>query len=72
LSDGIITRQEIAPAGRILDADHRRSHHLMDRQQFNGIPYPQCRRRRRRADPGEYAVFGMIPLVTVDFQDILT
>src|SRR5215208_2334345 len=43
LSDGIITRQEIAPAQRgfsTLTITGEDLSTVMDRQQFNGIPYP--------------------------------
>ena len=75
LSDGIITRQEIAPAQggfSTLTITGEDLTTVMDRQQFNGIPYPAMPAEARVAlILAKYAVFGMIPLVIPSiFQDI--
>ena len=74
-SDGIITRQEIAPAQggfSTLTITGEDLTTVMDRQQFNGIPYPAMPAEARVAlILAKYAVFGMIPLVIPSiFQDI--
>ena len=75
LSDGIITRQEIAPAQggfSTLTITGEDLTTVMDRQQFNGIPYPAMPAEARVAlILAKYAMFGMIPLVIPSiFQDI--
>ena len=75
LSDGIITRQEIAPAQggfSTLTITGEDLTTVMDRQQFNGIPYPAMPAEARVAlILAKYAVFGMVPLVIPSiFQDI--
>ena len=75
LSDGIITRQENAPAQGAFSTLTITGEDLttvMDRQQFNGIPYPAMPAEARVAlILAKYAVFGMIPLVIPSiFQDI--
>jgi hypothetical protein len=75
LADGVITRQEIAPAGggmstlSIIGEDLTT---VMDRTEFNGIPYPAMPAEARIAlILAKYAVFGIIPLIVpAIFQDI--
>ncbi|MEP6762798.1 MAG: hypothetical protein ABJB66_00740 [Gemmatimonadaceae bacterium] len=67
LADGIITRQEIAPAQAGMSTLTITGEDLttvMDRQEFNGIPYPAMPPEARVAlIIAKYAVFGIIPLV---------
>jgi hypothetical protein len=75
LADGVITRQEIAPAGggmstlSIIGEDLTT---VMDRIEFNGIPYPAMPAEARVAlILSKYAMFGIIPLIIpAVFQDI--
>ena len=75
LADGVITRQEIAPAGggmstlSIIGEDLTT---VMDRTEFNGIPYPAMPAEARIAlILAKYAMFGIIPLIVpAIFQDI--
>ncbi|MEP6781475.1 MAG: hypothetical protein ABJC26_16375 [Gemmatimonadaceae bacterium] len=67
LADGIITRQEIAPAQAGMSTLTITGEDLttvMDRQEFNGIPYPAMPPEARVAlIIAKYAMFGIIPLV---------
>lgn len=75
LADGVITRQEISPAGggmstlSIIGEDLTT---VMDRQEFSGIPYPAMPAEARVAlILAKYAMFGIIPLIVPSvFQDI--
>ena len=75
LADGVITRQEISPAGggmstlSIIGEDLTT---VMDRTEFNGIPYPAMPAEARIAlILAKYVVFGMSPLIIpAIFQDI--
>jgi hypothetical protein len=76
LADGIITRQEVAP-GETADTSTLRVTGedlttVMDRQEFNGLPYPAMPAEARVAlILAKYAVYGMIPLVIPSiFPDI--
>src|SRR4029079_14958298 len=74
LSDGIITRQEIAPAQggfSTLTITGEDLTTVMDRIEFNGIPYPAMPAEARIAlILAKYAVFGIIPLIVpAIFQD---
>lgn len=75
LSDGVITRQELAP-GRAgmstLTITGEDLTTVMDRQEFNGIPYPAMPAEARVAlIVAKYAVYGIVPLVVpAIFQDI--
>ena len=75
LADGVITRQEIAPAHggyATLTITGEDLTTLMDRQEFNGIPYPAMPAEARVAlICAKYAMYGIIPLVIPSiFQDI--
>src|SRR4029079_13453463 len=75
LADGVITRQEIAPAGGgmatlpIIGEDLTTG---MDRTELSGIPDPAMPAEARIAlILAKYAVFGIIPLIVpAIFQDI--
>jgi hypothetical protein len=75
LSDGVMTRQEVTPGSQgtstlsIIGEDLTT---VMDRQEFNGIPYPAMPAEARVAlIVAKYAVYGMVPLVVpAVFQDI--
>ena len=76
LSDGVITRQEITPGSSpgmsTLTVTGEDLATVMDRQEFNGIPYPAMPAEARVAlIIAKYAVYGMVPLVVpAVFQDI--
>ena len=76
LSDGVITRQEITPGPSpgmsTLSVTGEDLTTVMDRQEFNGIPYPAMPAEARVAlIIAKYAVYGMVPLVIpAVFQDI--
>jgi hypothetical protein len=75
LADGVITRQEIAPAGGGMSALSIIGEDLttvMDRTEFTGIPYPAMPAEARIAlILAKYAMFGIIPLIIpAIFQDI--
>jgi hypothetical protein len=75
LADGIITRQEITPGAAgtsTLTVTGEDLTAVMDRQEFNGIPYPAMPAEARVAlILAKYAVYGMVPLVVPSFfQDI--
>jgi hypothetical protein len=76
LADGVITRQEITPASSggtsTLTVSGEDLTTVMDRQEFNGIPYPAMPPEARVAlVVAKYAVYGIIPLVVPSvFQDI--
>jgi hypothetical protein len=76
LADGIITRQEITPGPThgvsTLSVTGEDLTTVMDRQEFNGIPYPAMPAEARVAlIIAKYAVYGMIPFVVpAVFQDI--
>ena len=76
LADGIITRQEItpgpSPGSSTLAVTGEDLTTVMDRQEFNGIPYPAMPAEARVAlIIAKYAMFGMIPLIVpAVFQDI--
>jgi hypothetical protein len=76
LADGIITRQEItpgsAPGTSTLSVTGEDLTTVMDRQEFNGIPYPAMPAEARVAlILAKYAVYGMVPLIIpAIFQDI--
>jgi hypothetical protein len=75
LADGVITRQEIAPAGAgssTLTVTGEDLTTVMDRQEFNGIPYPAMPAEVRVAlIVAKYAMYGIVPLVIPSvFQDI--
>ncbi len=76
LADGVITRQEITP-GQTPDASTltvtgEDLTTVMDRQEFNGIPYPAMPAEVRVAlVVAKYAMYGIVPLVIPSFfQDI--
>ncbi len=76
LADGVITRQEISPASpggtSTLTVTGEDLTTVMDRQEFNGIPYPAMPPEARVAlVVAKYAMYGIIPLVVPSvFQDI--
>jgi len=76
LADGVITRQEISPAASggtsTLTVTGEDLTTVMDRQEFNGIPYPAMPPEARVAlIVAKYAMYGIIPLVVPSvFQDI--
>jgi hypothetical protein len=76
LADGVITRQEISPADSAglstLTVTGEDLTTVMDRQEFNGIPYPAMPAEARVAlIIAKYAIYGMVPLVVPSvFQDI--
>ena len=76
LADGVITRQEISPApaggAATLTVTGEDLTTVMDRQEFNGIPYPAMPPEARVAlVVAKYAMYGIIPLVVPSvFQDI--
>ena len=76
LSDGIITRQEISPGSSpgtsTLSVTGEDLTTVMDRQEFNGIPYPAMPAEARVAlILAKYAVYGVVPaIVPAVFQDI--
>ncbi len=76
LADGVITRQEItpgqAPGVSTLTVTGEDLTTVMDRQEFNGLPYPAMPAEARVAlIIAKYAMYGMIPLVIPSFfQDI--
>jgi hypothetical protein len=67
LADGIITRQEIAPAQggySTLTITGEDLTTVMDRQEFTGIPYPAMPAEARVAlICAKYAMFGIVPMV---------
>ena len=72
LADGVITRQEITPGETSESSTLRVTGEdlttVMDRQEFNGIPYPAMPAEARVAlILAKYAVYGMIPLVIPSF-----
>lgn len=76
LTDGVITRQEVTP-GRTPDMSTltvtgEDLTTVMDRQEFNGIPYPAMPAEVRVALViAKYAIYGIVPLVVPSvFQDI--
>lgn len=75
LSDGIITRQEIAPGAHGTSTITITGEDLttvMDRQEFNGLPYPAMPAEARvNLILAKYAMYGIVPLVIPSFfQDI--
>jgi hypothetical protein len=75
LSDGIITRQEIAPGEHGTSTITITGEDLttvMDRQEFNGLPYPAMPAEARvNLILAKYAMYGIVPLVIPSFfQDI--
>jgi hypothetical protein len=76
LADGVITRQEVSPASSggtsTLTVTGEDLTTVMDRQEFNGIPYPAMPPEARVAlIVAKYAMYGIIPLVVPSvFQDI--
>jgi len=76
LADGVVTRQEIAPGQTsgtsTLTVTGEDLTTVMDRQEFNGIPYPAMPPEARVAlVVAKYAMYGIIPLVVPSvFQDI--
>lgn len=76
LADGVITRQEITPGETpgtsTLTVSGEDLTTVMDRQEFNGIPYPAMPAEVRVAlIVAKYAFFGIVPLVVpAVFQDI--
>ncbi len=75
LADGVITRQEVAPAQggySTLTISGEDLTTVMDRQEFSGIPYPAMPAEARVAIIcAKYAMFGIIPLIIPSiFQDI--
>ena len=76
LADGVITRQEMSPADAAglstLTVTGEDLTTVMDRQEFNGIPYPAMPAEARVAlIIAKYAIYGMLPLVVPSvFQDI--
>jgi hypothetical protein len=76
LADGVITRQEITPGSSpgvsTLTVTGEDLTTVMDRQEFNGLPYPAMPAEARVAlIIAKYAMYGMIPLVIPSFfQDI--
>ena len=76
LADGIVTRQEISPAtsggASTLTVTGEDLTTVMDRQEFNGIPYPAMPPEARVAlVVAKYAMYGMVPLVVPSlFQDL--
>ena len=76
LADGVITRQEMSPADTAglstLTVTGEDLTTVMDRQEFNGIPYPAMPAEARVAlIIAKYAMYGMVPLVVPSvFQDI--
>jgi len=76
LADGVITRQEITPGQSpdtsTLTVSGEDLTTVMDRQEFNGIPYPAMPAELRVAlVVAKYAVYGIVPFVVPSFfQDI--
>lgn len=76
LADGVITRQEISPGQSpgvsTLTVTGEDLTTVMDRQEFNGIPYPAMPAEARVAlIIAKYAVYGIVPLIIPSFfQDI--
>ena len=75
LSDGIITRQEIAPGAHgssTITITGEDLTTVMDRQEFNGLPYPAMPAEARvNLILAKYAMYGIVPLVIPSFfQDI--
>ncbi len=76
LADGLITRQEMAPAGdsgqSMLTVTGEDLTVAMDQQEFSGTPYPSMPPVARVAlIIGKYAMFGMVPLVVPPiFNDV--
>ena len=76
LADGVVTRQEISPAtsggASTLTVTGEDLTTVMDRQEFNGIPYPAMPPEARVAlVVAKYAMYGMVPLVVPSlFQDL--
>ncbi len=75
LSDGVITRQEIAPGQShgtsTLTVTGEDLTTVMDRQEFSGIPYPAMPAEARVAlIVAKYAMYGIVPIVIPSiFQD---
>lgn len=72
LADGVITRQEVSPGSRpgssTLTITGEDLTTLMDRQEFNGIPYPAMPAELRVAlIVAKYAMYGIVPLVIPSF-----
>ena len=72
LADGIITRQELSPgqgpASSTLTITGEDLTTVMDRQEFNGIPYPAMPAELRVAlIVAKYAMFGIVPMVIPSF-----
>lgn len=66
LADGVITRQELSPGPgtSTLTVTGEDLTTVMDRQEFNGIPYPAMLPELRVAlIVAKYAMYGMVPLV---------
>ena len=68
LADGVITRQEITPGRRpgtsTLTITGEDLTTVMDRQEFNGLPYPAMPAEARVAlIVAKYAMYGIVPLV---------
>lgn len=76
LADGVVTRQEISPASSggpsTLTVTGEDLTTVMDRQEFNGIPYPAMPPEARVAlIVAKYAMYGIVPLVVPSvFQDL--
>jgi hypothetical protein len=76
LADGVITRQEITPGQSpdtsTLTVSGEDLTTVMDRQEFNGIPYPAMPAELRVAlVVAKYAMYGIVPFVVPSFfQDI--
>jgi hypothetical protein len=72
LADGVITRQELspgqAPGSSTLTISGEDLTTVMDRQEFNGIPYPAMPAELRVAlIVAKYAMYGIVPLVVPSF-----
>jgi hypothetical protein len=72
LADGLITRQELSPGptpgSSILTITGEDLTTVMDRQEFNGIPYPAMPAELRVAlIVAKYAMYGIVPLVVPSF-----
>lgn len=72
LADGVITRQELspgqAPGSSTLTITGEDLTTVMDRQEFNGIPYPAMPAELRVAlIVAKYAMYGIVPLVVPSF-----
>jgi hypothetical protein len=72
LADGVMTRQELSPGPQAgtstLTITGEDLTTLMDRQEFNGIPYPAMPAELRVAlIVAKYAMYGIVPLVVPSF-----